>query len=173
MIGTIKLTKRLIDGQNLIITPDYVSNGHWLARRAVFKNGFVLADPKEALGVEYGEEENSYVERVLPKQEELIRLARTGWFIECYVSHRGKAPYQFQLFATKDNLGMFFNKVYVDGFGIETLWAPISKGDDPSLYVSNGPSIDAPTWDEAHVAIMHARPPNAYKILGHELPTVA
>ena len=163
MVSVVKLTKQLIGGKNLIISPTYVSNGHWLAYRNIFKNGFVLADPYEALNVAYGKEDDEYMEKVIPRGEGLIRLDKTKWIVEDKL-YGEKKPTQLQLFATEDNRGIFFDKKYIDGFQVESLWIP-QEG-------KCGPAIDAPTWEEALVAIMPVTSRDDKKILGYELPMI-
>jgi len=157
MISSVKLTKQLVNGKNLIISPTYVSNGHWLVRKSIFKNSFVLSDPLETLGVVHIEKDDGYLERVIEKailEENLTRIDKTQWIQERKVYNK-KSPMHFQLFVTEDDVGVLFNKKYIDAFGIETLWAPIEKDESGFPRMLLAPSIDAPTWNEANIAIMH------------------
>ena len=163
MVNSVKLTKQLVSGKNLSISPTYVSNGHWLAYRTIFKNSFVLADPYEALNVAYGEEDDEYLKRAIPQGKDLIRLDKTEWIVENKL-YGEKKPRQLQLFATEDNRGIFFDKKYIDGFYVESLWIP-QEG-------KCSPAIDAPTWEEALVAIMPVTSRDDKKILGYELPMI-
>jgi len=169
MVNSVKLTKQLVSGKNLIISPTYVSNGHWLACRTIFKNSFVLADPYEALNVAYGEEDDEYMEKVILQRKDLIRLDKTEWIVENKL-YREKKPSQFQLFTTEDNKGIFFDKKYIDGFQVESLW--ISQEDWISQEGRHSPAINAPTWEEALVAIMPIVGNDDRKILGYELPMI-
>lgn len=160
----VKLTKQLINGKSLIISPSYVSNEHRLAHRAIFKNNYILSDPYEALKVRYTEEDDKYIERVLLQYKNLHQLSKTDWILEREIYGKKKLQ-QLQLFTTEDSKGMFFNKKYIDGFQIDVLWFTEEDG-----IIS--PAINAQNWEEASVAIMPIENRDGVRILEYELPMI-
>lgn len=88
----LKLTKKLVNLQEarmLAIMPDYVTNGHWLARRDVFDNASILNAPDDALAELLGGKSakpeqiqrwptNDNAERVIPRGERYLRATDSG-----------------------------------------------------------------------------------------------
>ena len=145
-----KITKKLINRQKLLISPNYVSNGHWLIRRKAIDNDFMLGDPKVAFNADSSIVEDSCLEVAFPAPGNHKRFTKTEW-----VNSWNKAT----LFQA-GNTGMLINTIYVDGFDLHDLWTP----------KIGGPCFNAETWEEATVLIMPLSSKNAdYRILGHKL----
>ena len=152
MIASIKLTKKLIDGQDLIVTPNWVSNGHWALRRLLLENEYVLADPEKALGVDSKEGEDSLIENILKdvfsSENPPVRPARkTSWVKTHEVSWKRK-PEEYCLFELDEpRVGIFFNRLYVESLDLEALW--VSGG-------STSPSVNAEKKEEVSILLMPA-----------------
>jgi len=141
MIASIKLTKELIDGQNLIITPNWVSNGYWALRRSLLKNEYILTNSESIFGVDSIEGEDSLIENILENifssEKFFLRPARkTSWIILRRTSQKEK-PEEYYLFKLDGFcVGIFFNRLYVENLGLEVLWVP-GKNKFPSVNAKN------------------------------------
>ena len=150
----IKLTKKLVNKQKLTISNNYVTNSHWLIRRNVIINNFMLSAPKEAFGVDFVEVDDARLEQLFPVSDDFKKVSKTEWI----VSQDNNFSILFQM--KEEPMGIFIDKIYVDGLNISDLW--MSK--------ITGPYINAETPDKATILVAPLNPKSVgYVILGHEL----
>lgn len=82
-----KLTKALFDNDCIIITPEWISNGHFMVKKSLFKGEAVLIDTYELFISWFGKhkrqeigDEGEMLKKILPnKKTKLIEYKKTDW----------------------------------------------------------------------------------------------
>lgn len=124
-----KFRKTDLKDMRLLESENYLSNGHWMARKALLSYDFKIEPetPKE-----------DWAEKFIPK-DPLLKVTRTN-LIESPSTGTTKARLDVVVFFGKNKKGkdvfVGFNRRYVEIFGLEVLYGKDSKSaftDDPKF----------------------------------------
>lgn len=115
-----RLNKRLFSDASLIVTKDFVSNGHWAVHKMALDDSlatkFKDAEIAEAVfGVVSRPKANEQIQKLMsPTSGELTSLTRTDLMLDDPLK---------RLFLGKNGAARWFQEQYVQAFELDTLYA--------------------------------------------------
>lgn len=137
-----KITKAALSDGKIILTTNWVTNGHWCAKKKVFENKEVLKDMASLLTFNYGgvytSKDDDLIKEILPVPNDVIKYKRTNktyddfWFMDHYGIVR--------VFVSEDGEA-YIREKYVKRLKLKELYSIGSRGvfyndkEDPSIMI--------------------------------------